>query len=151
MPLRGGWYLKGWVNITQFKGDVTDEEFLTGANHPDLIPSMEKTPHPLTHFIFEMVDNKLDRQMPSLKIAQQSPLAKHRKLGWVILVNYRLNPFNNMIIVILSQMFNIRYRFMATRAEAIAFLREVDSTLPEFPPEDQIEWFNFVNWTADGR
>lgn len=150
MPLRGGWYIPQLVNITQFTGKVSDQEFIQGANHPDIIPTLEASPYPLVHFIFHWVETPgLVNEPPGLRVASQIPLARHPKVGWLLLVNLSNNPVHKMVTSILAQMTRLRYREMASLDQTRAFLSEIDANIHAFPPFERIEWFNVVNWPQD--
>jgi len=143
MPIRGGWYIKGRVQITEYRGVISDDEFLKAADHPDLIATIEASPAPLVHFIFNA---DAVTRMPSLRVGGKPAIASHPKVGWIVVVRRTQNPVFKMIASILGQMTKLRVRFVNSEAEAIEFLHYVDSTLPELPDRDEIEWFNYVNW-----
>lgn len=143
MPIRGGWYIPQRVLLTEFRGDIADEEFVTASGHPAIVPEMEASPAPLIHFIF---DSQQVTQMPGLRVASQTPLARHPKVGWVIIIQSKTNPAFRMISSLLAQITRLRSRFVDSETGAIEFLQYIDPTLPPFPHRDEIEWFNHVNW-----
>jgi hypothetical protein len=62
-------------------------------------------------------------------------MGRHPKLGWVVVVEQG-NKITQFLTTIMAGVFKAQLRYFATFEEAIAFLQQVDSTLPDlYAPE----------------
>jgi hypothetical protein len=69
-------------------------------------------------------------QFPNLQRTQQTKMATHPHLGWIVVYGSQNIVFRAMGIIV-SKLFGNRLQWCNTREEALAFLQRVDQTLIE--------------------
>ncbi|MGJ3240874.1 MAG: hypothetical protein ACFE0Q_19355 [Anaerolineae bacterium] len=85
---------------------------------------------PLVHDIFDM--RHMTKYPIRLKeILSVTSFLKEEKLGWFIIVAD--SPTIRFLASVTVQFYGGRFRAFTDPEEAIAFLQDIDSTLPEFP------------------
>lgn len=82
---------------------------------------------PLVHGIH---DHRRTQQLPSAKDLMKLKSGNHPRVGWLIFVGLD-NKLLKFFVSATGQVFNLRLRFMDTIEEALTFLQDVDSTLPD--------------------
>jgi hypothetical protein len=78
----------------------------------------------------QLADARELESMPGLAALSKITYVKHPKMGWQVSFGLR-KPLVKMVINIMSQVFKVRSRDFDTLEEALAFLQEVDSMLPD--------------------
>ena len=69
-------------------------------------------------------------QLPGMTTLNKFQWPKHPRLGWVI--GYpQPNPVISFLTYLMAQIFRSRNRTMNTLEETLAFLQQVDATLPD--------------------
>ena len=118
------WYLENRVILVANEGMISDQDMLS-VDQP-IADYMNQSKAPLVHLI---VDNTSAIYAPSVKTVTQAKFPKHPQCGWVLLVG-PTNTFTRFVNAVVTNVFKTRNRMFNTRAEALDFLNEVDSTLP---------------------
>lgn len=90
------------------------------------LASMSRGQQPLIHNIYDCTGLET---LPPLAEMGRLQVARHPKVGWVIFVGIQ-NDMLKFMLSVTTQMFGQRLRFMKSHAEALHFLQQVDSTLP---------------------
>lgn len=93
---------------------------------------LETSQAPLVHGIH---DHSRAESIPSAKDLMQVRAGKHQRVGWLIIVGLD-NKLMKFFVSATGQVLNIRLRFMNTVEEALAFLQDIDSTLPDLKALD---------------
>jgi hypothetical protein len=91
------------------------------------LASLKQVEVPLIHNIYDCVELE---SLPPLLEMSRLRVARHHKIGWVIFVGVQSDMLRFMFSIT-TQLFRQRLRFMDTHAEALQFMREVDTTLPD--------------------
>lgn len=124
MPVNLSWYIENRVIQIINEGQISDDDMLR-IDQP-IIDLMNASSFPLVHMI---VDNSKATYTPSVKTITQAKFPRHTKCGWVVLVG-PANSFMKFVNAVVTNVFKTRNRMFDTFEEAVAFLNEVDSTLP---------------------
>lgn len=93
---------------------------------------LDQVTKPLVHTIFDYSHLK---RLPALQDMLALKSGKHPKVGWVIFCSVP-NPMLKFVASATSQIFRLRLRFVDTTDQALAFLQDVDSTLPDLSGVD---------------
>ena len=93
---------------------------------------LDNSPEPLVHGIH---DHTRAESIPSAKDLMQIKAGKHPRVGWLIIVGLD-NKLMKFFVSATGQVLNIRLRFMDTVEEALAFLQDIDTTLPDLKAID---------------
>lgn len=110
-------YIQHGAQITQADLDTFDVE---------VSALMEASPLPLQHGIYNYSNVQV---MPTIRQIIALKSARHPRAGWVLMVGLK-TPVTRFIISAAVQMMRLRLRFFETTDQAIAFIQDVDSTLP---------------------
>ncbi len=124
MPFQLSWYAKNQVILIIDEGQTTDQDMLN--IDPQVIDYLNQCKTPLVHVI---IDKRKSNYTPPVKVLTALQWPKHPQYGWTILVGLS-NPFERFVNVVATTFFKARQRMFDTMDEALAFLNEVDSTLP---------------------
>lgn len=111
----------GKVNVNE----LTEMDHRIGA-------MLENSTAPLVHGIH---DHSRAEHIPSAKDLMKVKSGNHPRVGWLIIVGLD-NKLMKFFVSATGQVFGLRLRFMDTVAEALAFLQDVDSTLPDLQSID---------------
>ena len=129
MPVEVVWFEQDHVVRLNLVGDVTIEDMQEAVKtYIEMIESVEgnwliHTLHDADHM--ESLPKSLKQTANVVRDAFQHP-----RSGWTIAYAVHkpvLKLFGNMI----TGMLRVRYRIMESQADALAFLQQVDQTLPE--------------------
>ena len=88
---------------------------------------LDNSQSPLVHGIH---DHRKTLQLPSAKDLMKLKSGSHPRVGWLVFIGLN-NKLLKFFVSATGQVFNIRLRFMDTVEEALAFLQDMDSTLPD--------------------
>jgi hypothetical protein len=125
MAYRIEWLVEGRIALTYLSGLITLEETLTFDR--DILPYLEQAQPPLVHLLF---DTSALEQLPGITTLNKFQWPKHPRVGWVI--SYpQPNPLIAFLTYLMAQIFKSRNRTMNTLEESLAFLNDVDATLPD--------------------
>jgi len=130
MPHQLTCYLENRVLILTSQGENTDQDLLDIDQQ--VIDHLNQSNAPLVHFI---MDQRNSPPISSAKVASQIKLAsqlkwpKHPKYGWAIMIG-PTNSLQRFVIAVASNFFKVRQRTFDTMEQGLAFLNDIDSTLP---------------------
>ncbi len=111
----------GHVNVNELQAmDTIVNDMLTNANVP------------LVHGIH---DHSKALQIPSAKDLMKVKAGSHPRVGWLIIIGLD-NKLMKFFVSVAGQVLNIRLRFMNSVEEALAFLQDIDTTLPHLKSLD---------------
>jgi hypothetical protein len=96
------------------------------------LASMSAVTVPLIHTLFDCTGLE---SLPRLSDLAGLQVSKHAQVGWVIFIGVT-NPILKFLLATTSQLFHQRLRFFDRHADALAFLAEQDSTLPDLSALD---------------
>lgn len=120
------WWVENYVRYTKLTGNASAEEVFDIDNR--LVACLDASPHPI-HFVIDVEHLKSTLSMDqSLKVRH----LRHPKTGWIVLIGSRQNAMVRFMISVTFKIFGARYKDCPTIQEAAAFLKEVESTLPDF-------------------
>ncbi len=125
MSSQVSWLLENRVILTFNQGVVSDQDMFD--NDQPITDYLDQCTAPLIHMV---VDHRNGIGSPSSKALAQQHWPKHPKMGWLIMVGMA-NPFQKFVVAVTSNFFKTRLRMFNTMDEALDFLNEVDSTLPQ--------------------
>jgi hypothetical protein len=124
MPISVEWRLEKHIIDTRLTGIVTTEELLQAATRT---VALVKEGAPLVH---DLIDMRAMTNFPTRlnELAQLTPLLKEGRSGWLLIVTEQ--PMARFIASTLSQVAMLRLRLFATPEDALAFIYDMDTTLP---------------------
>jgi hypothetical protein len=128
VPVTMSWYLPGRIILTVFEGEVTAEEIRAASE--ESVTMLEASEAPLIHFIH---DGSLITRFPgNLKevVNAFQVAASHPKLGWTLAHDVKITAVD-FIGNLAARVFRVRYRILDSRQDVLAFLQEVDVSLPD--------------------
>jgi hypothetical protein len=92
----------------------------------ELIALYQTTPFQKIHLIFDFTETQ---SIPPISTIIRVKIGRQINLGWVIIFG-SLHPLVRIITATSLRIFNLPFRLVASRAEALQFLTMSDSTLP---------------------
>lgn len=124
------WLVEGRVIVSYVWDDFSEGEMAVGVRKAE---QMMETGTPLIHDIIDM--RHMGKHPINIRrISELMTIFRDDRLGWVVLVS------ENDVVRFLSRtvlsLVRGRFRAVATPEEAIAFLQEIDETLPRIPLYD---------------
>jgi hypothetical protein len=122
------WLLKGRIVLHQTFALPTQDD--VAQMDEQFLDYLEQAEAPLLHFIYDM---SAQDKVPDLKTMANMEFTRHPAMGWAIVIG-TVNPMTKFLITTVSQINKTRFRMFTTREEALAFLQEVDNTLPQLAP-----------------
>src|SRR5262245_26858357 len=123
MPYQLSWLVEGRIISGKFSGKIPKE--LIPVFDREMLSYLDAGTAPLVHCISDITDLE---SAPSLTAMIQFTYVKHPRMGWQILCGGK--PALKLLGNLASQVFRIRFRSFGSLEEALAFLQQVDSTLP---------------------
>lgn len=130
------WLVPGRILVFRHTGIHTLKDLEESMN----ISKVEVTEHgtpPYTHIIHDLTSGvELDKSLFSLRAVQALMPSKsemNNAVGWMTVADPHPNPVMNMIISIITQTMNVRFRVFTALEPTIAFLYDRDATLPPRP------------------
>lgn len=93
---------------------------------------LDRSSSPLVHGIH---DHRQTSQIPSAKDLMKIKSGSHPRVGWLVFVGLD-NKLLKFFVSTTGQVLKLRVRFMDTIEEALAFLQDMDSTLPDLKAID---------------
>jgi hypothetical protein len=120
------WLVEGYVVAVTFSGTTTAHEIEEQALA--LAKYLDKGQGVLVHNIIDL--SQLENFPINLGLLNHNLAAplRHPKIGWNIFITS--NRMAKFLASMVLQISSARFRTFATRREGLAFLNEVDSTLP---------------------
>lgn len=125
MPPSLSWLIPDRVILLNMLDTTTAEELL--ASDRQLTQMMDDGTPPL-HVVMDLTHA---RALPSLLTTHQIHFATHPGLGRGIVCG-QANPVVRSIIQVGGRLLGLHMRVVNTRDEALAYLRQIDATLPPF-------------------
>lgn len=132
MPYRLSWFVEKRITFLEYNGEITPKELAESeaANTRYLEQAMPELGKglPLVHIL---VDTTRVTKMPTnlgqlRKIIHTNTDAR---VGWIVTVTP--NPLLRFVSSVIVQLVGQRMRQFETLTEAVAFLQEIDETLPK--------------------
>lgn len=124
------WLVEGHLILVRMWGAWTDDDLRAFDEHACRI--LETINVPLVHIIFE--SSELE-SVPSIKALRDVRSRTHPRAGWSLEVGVH-NPILRFVMSAAAQMVKNRIRFFPSLADAVAFIQDVDSTLPDLSQLD---------------
>ena len=128
MKYRISWYLEGRVVITEHFQAVTPED--VAQMDKEYVAHLEQSDAALVHFLFDLRQHD---SVPDLKTMSHMEFTKHPRFGWTIVVG-NINPITRFLVSTVAQINKARFRSFTTMEDALLFLQEMDSSLPDLTP-----------------
>lgn len=127
MPIEIDWYLPDRILYVQLQETLTLDEIR--ANSDTFVAQIESSDAELVHALHDNATlTSVPKRLKDLSESVKSAYS-HPNLGWTVAYNTDdavLKFLGNM----LSGLFNLRYKIVDTKAEALAWLQRVDPSLP---------------------
>ncbi|MEP6988282.1 MAG: hypothetical protein ABI970_21940 [Chloroflexota bacterium] len=124
------WLVEGHLLLLNSWGKVNVDEL---AEMDTRIGTMlENAQVPLVHGIH---DHSRAQQIPSAKDLMKVKAGQNPRVGWLIIIGLD-NKLMKFFVSVAGQVLNIRLRFMNSLEEALVFLQDIDSTLPDLKTLD---------------
>jgi proteasome lid subunit RPN8/RPN11 len=124
------WLIEHKLLLVNTWGKVNVDEL--SAMDSRISDMLDNSQEPLVHGIH---DHTRAESIPSAKDLMQVKAGKHPRVGWLIIVGLD-NKLMKFFVSATGQVLNIRLRFMDTVEEALTFLQDIDSTLPDLKALD---------------
>jgi hypothetical protein len=124
------WLVEDRLLLLNSWGKVNVDELMAMDNKIGAM--IENSPAPLVHGIH---DHSKAAQIPSPKDLMKVKSAEHPRVGWLIFIGMD-NKLIKFFLSVAGQAFSLRLRFMDTLEDALTFLQDVDSTLPDLKAID---------------
>ena len=128
MPYQTGWYVEKRIIVTRYTGIIHVEDI---RGQIDETHTLIEQGTPLIHSI---IDLSQIEKWPPLNVVNEfrsmNIESVRERLGWSIIIA------NNVVLkfgtALFAPIFKLRQRIFSTLGEALTFLQENDSTLPDF-------------------
>jgi len=136
MPMQQDWYVDQRVAFVRFWGEITVHDVVEALDISARLVDEGAQPH--VHFLHDWTEiNNFPTNIIQIRQKSNVALEDEEKLGWMVVygLDNRLLRFISQTVL---QVFGIRFRMFETQEEAIAFLNEIDPTLPSIPPIDRL-------------
>ncbi len=124
------WLVDGKLLLFNSWGKVNVHELM--AMDDQIHAMLDSSEAPLVHGIH---DHSRAEQIPSAKDLMKVKAGSHPRVGWLIIVGLD-NKLMKFFVSATGQVFGFRLRFMDTAEEALTFLQDVDTTLPNLKSLD---------------
>ncbi|MCB9453981.1 MAG: hypothetical protein H6672_21315 [Anaerolineaceae bacterium] len=130
MPFKVDWLIKGRVIHDWLSGNVEMDDI---AETSKLITDlMRQGDPPLVHLIVDILDvTRLPLGINIGKINQYMQHTKEPNLGWSLVITESM--FMRFLASVVTQIAQGRFRAFTTMEDALAFLQDVDASLPPLP------------------
>ena len=125
MAYQAHWFLKNRILDIRFDGDVSLDNLTQAETH--IYRCLEASPGTV-HILIDIAEiAEVSISVKDLLTSEATRLVtEHPRLGWTIYYNDgKVNAMANMIATIVSQKTNTNIRILGSRADAIAFIREM--------------------------
>lgn len=127
MSFRLTWEVDKRVILCKYSGDLTLDVVNGAAREAALMIEGGESP---IHMVMDMQDTT------SIRYTVQESASRHlpfdvNSLGWVVYVGSKDNAFFRFMASALAQYRGLRVRWFESKLEALKFLKEMDSSLPD--------------------
>lgn len=131
------WLIPDHVICLVGTGELSSGDLLESVSHVvDLIDNSDTV---LTHILVNVRHVAPSTLSVSERVETIRPLLSHPKCGWIVLIR-NVNPMNNLVALTAAQIFKARLRCFDTVPEALEFLKNMASDLPDdFKVADYVE------------
>lgn len=130
------WLIENKVVYVKFWGDISVEE--VGEAFAKSNTFSLETQNPPVHFLHNWGEvSSFPKKLHELRRLTKSVKGDSRRIGWVVVFGTE-NMIMRFLGDVFFQMFRVRFRMFLDETEAIAFLKRVDMTIPEFPDLPEI-------------
>jgi hypothetical protein len=124
MPIQLVVYVPQQVYYLHLQGAITDAELV--ALDEQIVALLAQSTAPMLHLL---IDQRAATQLPSIQAQSQVKMVQNPKLGWTVLIgNNKLMQFLGTVV---AGVLKTRLRYFASFVEAMTFLQQVDTTLPD--------------------
>lgn len=125
MTIEMNWLVEGRIVDETITGQITSDDIREQDERT--LAYLAQTDDHLMHMI---VDFSAVSDIPGLGSFSGVDWLRHKNLGWVVVygMDNKLVEFVSSMVLKVTR---VRYRFVESRADALAFLQEVDVTLPD--------------------
>ncbi len=127
MPYQTGWYVENRIILTRYTGIIRVEDI---RGQIDETHALIEQGIPLVHSIIDL--SQIEKWPPLNVVNEFRSMdieSVRERIGWSIIVA------NNVVLKfgssLFAPIFNLRQRIFSTADEALTFLHENDSTLPD--------------------
>jgi hypothetical protein len=117
--------IEGRVYLSVGAGHFTTESMR--AFDQDVINAIEASDAPLVHLIS---DSRQVLSLPSLGEIMKNRYPQHPRMGYMITIGAFNNPVMRFLLSLSTTISSVRYKDVATLAEACAYLAHKDPSLP---------------------
>jgi hypothetical protein len=126
MGVQVDWAVENRVIITRVWGNFTMAELIWGASEAQIMVKNGQAP------VHDIIDMRHMHRFPLFipQITKATPLFREAHLGYVIVLTY--SGMVRFISQAVLQSHQARLALLQEQAEAVAFLRQVDTSLPDF-------------------
>ena len=121
------WYIQDYVILWEYFDNISLDDVLRA--HVKLLPLLRSVNHPVHAIIDLKKSESLSFDMHD--VASISVHEELKKLEWVVYVGKQNSLLYRTIADALSSVRGTQLRWFETRADALAFLQEVDDSIPE--------------------
>ncbi len=124
MPSEISWLVQDQLILVKNMGVMTRENLVN--NDMQVISMLDLATKPHVHIL---IDDRAVSKDPTMQDVLNLKTFYHRRIGWIVLTN--TTPIGNFILTIVSQVTRFRIRHANCVQEGLAFLAQVDTTLPD--------------------
>jgi len=134
MPVETDWLLQNRIIGIRLYGDVTVADIqISNQTVTQMLDQLQQADH-LIHVIHDAGGvTSIPRRVGEIVKATRSGFT-HPKIGWTVAYNME-NQLIRFMGDMLGRIFRARFRIVQSYAEAMAFLHEMDGTLPDADSE----------------
>jgi hypothetical protein len=125
MPTEIGWLVEGQIILWKGKGQVSEADLQAAAEV--FTKMLDSSPHQYVHLL---ADDTETTHYADPRAYAQMKSATHEKIGWIVVYGQKQKLFR-FFTAIIAQLTKLRIRTVQTRGEALAYLWEIDNTLPD--------------------
>jgi hypothetical protein len=125
MPYSVNWFIENEIIYTTYSGVMTTDELKKSS--VTIISLIESSPRSLVHIINDG-GNVTQALSPKQGLSIIREVKPHPRAGWNISL-HEISMFSKMLFMFSSSILGMRNRSFDTMEEAVAFLKEMDSTL----------------------
>lgn len=132
MPYTVNWYLDKRIILANLWDDVTVDEYNEMAQMVEDMLTIGNDPY--VHCIINMANiGNSPTRLVELQSALK-PMLSHPQLGWSLPI--MSDETQRYLVVMLSKIYQVRWREMKSIEEALQFLAQMDQTLPPLAVDD---------------
>ena len=128
MPYEASWLVEGRIVMIVGSGNLSKTDI--DRMDADMLAYLEDSDAERVHFIFDASGMV---KLPGLSVMSEMRAPKHPAMGWNIVAG-DLNRLTRFLVATVARFNRVRFRTFDSVDEAIDFLWNADTTLPESKP-----------------